>query len=165
MRIINDYSGWDVCLPGKNPSSGGSPIGIPSPVHWRRKRARESCSIRAPQPPLLSSIPRRKTMTKPDLRLLTQWLDPIIVMMLEDRRRLNNEWHRRCKLATLETLWLMLAVSLDTHRSGLSEILRLATAELGIRWSFSVAAFCRARARFSPRRPLMVAWNASIETA
>ncbi len=104
-------------------------------------------------------------MTKPDLRILTQWIDPIIVTMLEDRRRLNNEWHRRRKLATLETLWLMLAVSLDTHRSGLYEILRLATAQLGIRWSISVAAFCRARARFSPRRPLMALWNAGIEVA
>jgi hypothetical protein len=103
-------------------------------------------------------------MTKPDLRTLAQWIDPIIVTMLEDRRRLNKEWHRRRKLATLETLWLMLAVSLDTHRSSLYEILRLATAELGIRWSISVAAFCKARARFSPRRSLMVAWNAGIET-
>jgi hypothetical protein len=61
--------------------------------------------------------------------------------MLECRRRLNNEWRRRRKLATLETLWLMLAVSLDAHRSSLYEILRLATGQLGIRRSISVAAF------------------------
>ena len=104
-------------------------------------------------------------MTKPDLRMLTQWLDPIIVTMLENRRRLNEEWHRHRKLATLETLWLMLAVSLDTQRASLYEILRLATAELGVQWSVSVAAFCKARARFSPRRPLIVAWNPRIEAA
>ena len=104
-------------------------------------------------------------MTKPDLRMLTQWLDPITVAMLENRRRLKNEWHRHRKLATLETLWLMLAVSLDTQRASLYEILRLATAELGVQWSVSVAAFCKARARFSPRRSLLVAWNASIKAA
>ena len=104
-------------------------------------------------------------MPQPDLRMLAQWIDPIIVTMLENRRRLNNEWHRRRKLATLETLWLMLAVSLDTHRSGLYEILRLATAELGIRWSISVAAFCKARARFSPGRSHLVAWPTGISTA
>ena len=104
-------------------------------------------------------------MTKPDLRMLTQWLDPIIVTMLEDRRRLNHEWHRHRKLATLETLWLMLAVSLDTQRASLYEILRLATAELGVQWSVSVAAFCKARARFSPRRSILVAWHAGIEAA
>jgi hypothetical protein len=104
-------------------------------------------------------------MTKPDLRILAQWLDPLLVAMLEDRRRLKNEWYRHRKLATLETLWLMLAVSLDTKRTSLYEILRLATGELGIQWSVSVAAFCKARARFSPRRSLMVAWNTGSEAA
>src|SRR3989304_2011392 len=80
-------------------------------------------------------------MLKPDLRLLVQWLDPVLVSALEDRRRLKKEWHRRRKLATLETLWLMLAVSLDTHRASLYEILRLATGQLGIQWSISVPAF------------------------
>jgi hypothetical protein len=95
-------------------------------------------------------------MLKPDLQLLAQWLDPDLVSVLEDRRRLKKEWHRRRKLATLETLWLMLAVSLDTHRSSLYEILRLATGQLGIQWSISVAAFCKARARFSPGRSVLV---------
>lgn len=97
-------------------------------------------------------------MIKPDLRVLSLWLDPILMAMLEDRRRLKNEWRRRRKLATLETLWLMLAVSLDTHRAGLHEILRLATAQLGIQWSVSVAAFCKARARFSPGCTFLAAW-------
>ena len=95
-------------------------------------------------------------MLKPDLRLLTQWLDPALVSGLEGRRRVKKEWHRRRKLATLETLWLMLAVSLETHRSSLYEILRLATGELAIEWSISVAAFCKARARFSPGRSHVV---------
>ena len=95
-------------------------------------------------------------MLKPDLRLLAQWLDPALVSVLESRRRLKKEWQRHRKLATLETLWLMLAVSLDTHRSSLYEILRLATGDLAIQWSISVAAFCKARARFSPGRSHLV---------
>ena len=95
-------------------------------------------------------------MLKPDLRLLAQWLDPALVSVLESRRRLKKEWQRHRKLATLETLWLMLAVSLDTHRSSLYEILRLATGQLAIQWSISVAAFCKARARFSPGRSQLV---------
>lgn len=89
-------------------------------------------------------------MPRPDLKLLACWLDPALVTMLENRRRLKKEWHRRRKLTTLETLWLMLAVSLDTQRSSLYEILRLTTGQLGIPWSVSVAAFCKARAHFSP---------------
>ena len=54
-------------------------------------------------------------MKQPDLRMLAQWLDPVLVATLETRRRLKKEWHRRRKLATLQTLWLMLAVSLDTQ--------------------------------------------------
>jgi hypothetical protein len=104
-------------------------------------------------------------MRKPDLRMLAQWLDPVLVAMLESRRRANNEWRRHRKLATMETLWLMLAVSLDTKRACLYEILRLATAELRIQWSVSVAAFCKARARFSPGRSLTAAWNTGIEAA
>ena len=95
-------------------------------------------------------------MPQPDLHLLAHWLDPDLVSVLEDRRRLKKEWHRRRKLATLETLWLMLAVSLETHRSSLYAILRLATGQLGIQWSISVAAFCKARARFSPGRSVLV---------
>lgn len=104
-------------------------------------------------------------MTQPDLQLLSQWLDPTLVAALEDRRRLKNEWRRRRKLATLQTLWLMLAVSLDTHRSSLFEILRLATGQLDIKWSISVAAFCKARSRFSPRRSILVVWRTGVAAA
>jgi hypothetical protein len=104
-------------------------------------------------------------MLKPDLRLLAQWLDPVLVSVLEHRRRLKKEWQRRRKLATLETLWLMLAVSLDTHRDSLYEILRLATGQLAIPWSISVAAFCKARARFSPGRSVLVARRTRITPA
>jgi Insertion element 4 transposase N-terminal len=87
---------------------------------------------------------------KPDLKLLANWLDPEIVGELDRRRRRAKEHRRDRKLGTLETLWLMLAVSLDTSRSSLHEILRLATGDLDIKWSVSVSAFCKARARFSP---------------
>ena len=102
-------------------------------------------------------------MKLPDLQMLTQWLDPALVATLETRRRLKKEWHRRRKLATLQTLWLMLAVALDTQRSSLHEILRLATGH--IQFSVSVAAFCKARARFSPQHPIMVAWRIGIAIA
>ncbi len=104
-------------------------------------------------------------MLQPDLQMLAHWLDPAIVATLETRRRRKKEWHRHRKLATLQTLWLMFAVSLDTQRSSLHEILRLATGDLGIQWSVSVAAFCKARARFSPERFIMVTWQTGIAAA
>ena len=104
-------------------------------------------------------------MKKPDLRMLAQWLDPALVATLETRRRLKKEWYRRRKLSTLETLWLMLAVSLDTQRSGLFEILRLATGQLDIPWSVSVAAFCKARARFSPPGSVLALWQTGFTAA
>jgi len=102
-------------------------------------------------------------MSKPDLQHLAHWLDATLVALLEERRHQNKEWRRRRKLRTLETFWLMLAVSLDTQRSSRYEILRLATGQLAIGWSISVAAFCKARAHFSPRRPDLVAWCAGFE--
>jgi hypothetical protein len=104
-------------------------------------------------------------MPRPDLQQLAHWVDSTLVALLEERRRQKKEWLRRRKLGTLETLWLMLAVSLDTQRSSLYEILRLATAQLSIRWSISVAAFCKARAHFSPRRPDLVVWGVGVEDA
>jgi len=104
-------------------------------------------------------------MKKPDLQMLAQWLDPAIVAALETRRRIKKEWHRRRKMATLQTVWLMLAVSLDTHRSSLHDILRLATGQLGIQFSVSVASFCNARARFSPQIPIVAVWRISIALA
>ena len=104
-------------------------------------------------------------MKQPDLQMLANWLEPALVATLDARRRLKKEWQRRRKLATLQTVWLMLAVSLDTQRSSLHEILRLATGQLGIQFSVSVAAFCKARARFSPQLPIMVGWRIGIAIA
>jgi len=104
-------------------------------------------------------------MTQPDLCKLAKWLDPALVDALEQRRKLKKEWQRLRKLTTLHTLWLMLAVSLNTQRSSLFEILRLTTGQLGIQWSVSVAAFCKARARFSPPVSVLVVWCAGIAAA
>ena len=104
-------------------------------------------------------------MIKPDLHLLARWLDPVIVEALDKRRNLKNEWRRNRKLGTLGTLWLMLAVSVDTARSSLHEILRLATGDLNIKWSVSVPAFCKARSRFSPGSPILVTRSTDIATA
>jgi len=103
-------------------------------------------------------------MTKPDLNLLAQWLDPGIVEELDRKRRMKKECRRNRKLGTLGTLWLMLAVSLDTARSSLHEILRLATGELDIKWSVSVPAFCKARSRFSPGCTLLATWSVGFAT-
>ena len=96
-------------------------------------------------------------MTEPDLQLLAKWLDTGIVKELDRKRRMRKECSRNRKLGTLGTLWLMLAVSLDTARSSLHEILRLAIGELNIEWSVSVPAFCKARSRFSPGFAFLVA--------
>jgi hypothetical protein len=104
-------------------------------------------------------------MIKPDLSSIAKWLDHDIVEELDKMRRLNKEWRRKRKLGTLETLWLMLAVSLDTARSSLHEILRLATGDLDIKWSVSVPAFCKARSRFSPGLAFLVSWATVIEPA
>lgn len=102
-------------------------------------------------------------MVKPDLSLIAEWLDPHIVEELDKKRRLKKELRRNRKLGTLETLWLMLAVSLDTAKSSLHEILRLATGALDINWSVSVPAFCKARSRFSPGSAFLVAWETGVE--
>ena len=90
-------------------------------------------------------------MRTPDLSALVEWLGPDLLAALDSRRRERQEYHRHRKLATMETLWLMLAVSLDTVRNSLYEILQLAIADLDLSWSVSVPAFCQARDRFSPR--------------
>lgn len=90
-------------------------------------------------------------MRTPDLSSLARWIGPDLVAALEEKRKGRREYHRHRKLATRETLWLMLAVSLDTVRSSLYEILQLAVADLQLDWTVSVSAFCQARSRFSPR--------------
>jgi len=104
-------------------------------------------------------------MPRPELQQLAHWIDTALVTLLEQRRHENKEWRRRRKLGTLETLWLMLAVSLDAQRCSLHEILRLATDHLAIGWSVSVPAFCKARAHFSPRRSDLAAWGFARQAA
>jgi hypothetical protein len=104
-------------------------------------------------------------MKKPDLQMLAQWLDPAIIVALEQRRRLNNEFKRRRKLDTLYILWLMLAVSLNTQQNSLHEILRLVTGQLAIKWTVSVAAFSKARAHFSPQRFILAIRQIGIAVA
>ncbi len=88
-------------------------------------------------------------MTAPRMEVLIQWLAPARIPELQARRRASGECGRERKLGTVRTLWLMLAVSLNTSSQSLHEILRLLTGPLG--WSVSAAAFCQARRRFSPR--------------
>ena len=60
-------------------------------------------------------------MKQPDLQMLAHWFDPALVATLETRRRLKKEWHRRRKLATLQTLGLMLAWFTSDCRRALHE--------------------------------------------
>jgi hypothetical protein len=41
----------------------------------------------------------------------------------------------------------------------------LATGQLSIQWSISVAAFCKARSHFSPRRSIVVVWRTGVAAA
>jgi len=73
-----------------------------------------------------------------------------LVELVDTRRRDSGEIERQRKLGTVEMLWLMLAVALNTGRGGLHEILRLAAADPGLNWRVTVGGFCKARKRFSP---------------
>jgi len=87
-------------------------------------------------------------MKKPTLAGLAEWMDSDLVQRVDDRRRKNGEIQRERKLGTIEMLWLMLAVSLNTSSNSLHEILRLTTAAMGVDLSVSPAAFCKARIFF-----------------
>ncbi len=87
-------------------------------------------------------------MNKPTLTGLAEWIDADLVKRIDDRRRKHGEIQRDRKLGTIEMLWLMLAVSLNTSSNSLHEILRLTTAAIGVDWSVSPAAFCKARIFF-----------------
>jgi hypothetical protein len=104
-------------------------------------------------------------MPRPDLQQLARWFDPTLIALLKERRLQKKECCRHRKLGTLETLWLMLAVSLNAQCSSLHEILLLATGQLAIRWSISVAAFCKARAHFPPQHTDLAVWPARIAAA
>lgn len=84
-------------------------------------------------------------MNKPMLSGLVGWIDSELVARVDHRRRKKGEVRRSRKLGTNEMLWLMLAVSLNAGSNSLHEILRLTSAELGIKWTVSVAGFCKAR--------------------
>jgi len=81
---------------------------------------------------------------------IAEWIDSGILEWVDQKRRDDREVVRNRKLGTVDLVWLMLAVALNTGKESLHEILRLATADLGIGWNVSVAAFCKARKRFSP---------------
>lgn len=97
-------------------------------------------------------------MKRPSLNGLIEWIGADLLEELDTRRRQAGEIKRTRKLGTSELIWLMLAVSLNTGRNGLYEILRLASAELDIDWNVSVAAFCKARKRFFPPASAFSSW-------
>ena len=84
-------------------------------------------------------------MKKPSLDGLAEWIGADLLEKIDAKRRRAGEIKRTRKLGTAELIWLMLAVSLNTGRKSLHEILRLTTAERGMQWNVSVAAFCKAR--------------------
>lgn len=78
-----------------------------------------------------------------------------LLARLDDGRWRRGEIKRERKLGTAMTLWLMLAVALETGRRGLHEILRLGTSPPGAAGRVSTAAFTKARSRFSPPEPAL----------
>ncbi len=78
-----------------------------------------------------------------------------LLARLDDGRWRRGEIKRERKLGTAATLWLMLEVALETGRRGLHEILRLGTSPPGPCPRVSMAAFSKARARFSPLEPAL----------
>ena len=107
-------------------------------------------------------------MNRPDLSGLAAWIGADLLTWVAKERRDCGEVQRERSLGTAEMLWLMLAVALDTGRSGLHEILRLATARLDLPWKVSTAAFCKARGRFSPQasaRPARAPGAAALSPA
>lgn len=88
-------------------------------------------------------------MTAPTVPALAGWLGADLLAALDKRRKTRQEYCRQRKLATIQTLWLMIAVSLNTARRSIDEILRLAIVDLEVDWKVSVSAFCQARGRFS----------------
>ena len=95
---------------------------------------------------------------------IIDWIDADLLAWIDTKRKQSGEVKRERKLGTVELLWLMLAVSLDTGKNGLHEILRLATADLGINWHVSAAGFCKARKRFSPPAFALPSWSADLGT-
>lgn len=107
-------------------------------------------------------------MNRPDLSGLAAWIGADLLASVAKERRDRGEVQRERSLGTAEMVWLMLAVALDTGRSGLHEILRLATARLDLPWEVSTAAFCKARGRFSPQasaRPARAPGTAALSPA
>jgi len=86
---------------------------------------------------------------------LVDWIGEDLLARIDSKRRHSGELKRRRKLGTVELLWLMLAVALDTGKNGLHDILRLATAELDIDREVSIGGFCKARKRFFPPAPTL----------
>lgn len=83
-----------------------------------------------------------------------------LVVDLDRRRRQRGEVVRERKLTTEMLLWLFVQVAARNACRSLAEILALAAAEFEPAWTVTESAFCRARARFSPRPPAAPAWPA-----
>lgn len=102
-------------------------------------------------------------MSRPNLNGLIYWVGETLLDQVDNRRKAEGEMHRERKLGTAQTLWLMLAVALNTGSRSLHEILRLTTADLGIPWEVTTGAFCKARKRFSPPPSAIPAWPPGVE--
>ena len=89
-------------------------------------------------------------MNKPDLSSLIQWIGTELIETIDKERRNRKEIIRDRKLGTIQVLWLFLAVAINSGKRNLDEIVQQAVNDLGVQWTLTVAAFCKARARFSP---------------
>ena len=89
-------------------------------------------------------------MNFPKLDGIRKWIGEDLLSSIEADRSAMGEAKRMRKLGTTQRIWLFLNVSSQSASRSLHEIIKMALADLDVQSRVSVAAFCKARTRFSP---------------
>lgn len=85
-----------------------------------------------------------------DLSYLEKTLGEDICNKIDNERKKCGEIKRERKFTTMNLTLLCLGTALYSGSGGLHDILRKVIADTGMNWNVSVAAFSKARLRFSP---------------
>lgn len=85
-----------------------------------------------------------------DLSYLEKTLGEDICNKIDNERKKHGEIKRERKFTTMNIMLLCLGTALSSGKGGLHDILRRIITDTGMNWDISVAAFCKARLRFSP---------------
>lgn len=86
-----------------------------------------------------------------ELTRLQEWIGESLLDRVDDYRRRSGDLKRERKLGTIELICLFVGLSLNCRMKSLHELLRMIGLELELGVDVSVAAFCKARHRFSPQ--------------